>query len=151
MMWAGSLSHNGLTGCGAAERDFASHILEHELGGMFDVTHGAGLAAIWGTWARYVYRDCLDRFVKFAVNVMDVTPGATDEETALKGIEAMEDFYRSIGMPTSIHELGIDYTDDQIAVMAHNAIIASGGKRGSAKVLYEDDFVKIYKAARDDR
>ena len=72
-------------------------------------------------------------------------------ETALKGIEAMEDFYRSIGMPTSIHELGIDYTDDQIAVMAHNAIIASGGKRGSAKVLYEDDFVKIYKAARDDR
>ena len=151
VMWAGSLTHNGLTGCGAAERDFASHILEHELGGMFDVTHGAGLAAIWGTWARYVYRDCLDRFVKFAVNVMEVTPGATDEETALKGIEAMEDFYRSIGMPTSIHELGIDYTDDQIAVMAHNAIIASGGKRGSAKVLYEDDFVKIYKAARDDR
>lgn len=151
VMWAGSLSHNGLTGCGAAERDFASHILEHELGGMFDVTHGAGLAAIWGTWARYVYHDCLDRFVKFAVNVMEVTPGATDEETALKGIEAMEDFYRSIGMPTSIHELGIDYTDEQIAVMAHNAIIASGGKRGSAKVLYEDDFVKIYKAARDDR
>jgi alcohol dehydrogenase YqhD (iron-dependent ADH family) len=151
VMWAGSLSHNGLTGCGAAERDFASHILEHELGGMFDVTHGAGLAAIWGTWARYVYKDCLDRFVKFAVNVMEVTPGATDEETALKGIEAMEDFYRSIGMPTSIHELGIDYTDEQIEIMAHNAIIASGGKRGSAKVLYEDDFVKIYKAARDDR
>ena len=151
VMWAGSLSHNGLTGCGAKERDFASHILEHELGGMFDVTHGAGLAAIWGTWARYVYRDCLDRFVKFAVNVMDVEPGETGEETALKGIEAMEAFYRRIGMPTSLHELGVDPTDEQIAVMAHNAIIASGGKKGSARVLYEDDFVRIYKAARDDR
>ncbi|MBP3875121.1 MAG: iron-containing alcohol dehydrogenase [Lachnospiraceae bacterium] len=147
VMWAGSLSHNGLTGCGAKERDFASHILEHELGGMFDVTHGAGLAAIWGTWARYVYKNCLDRFVKFALNVMEVKPGATDEETALKGIEAMEDFYRSIGMPTSIHELGVDPTEEQIKIMAHNAIIASGGKRGSARVLYEDDFVEIYKAA----
>ena len=147
VMWAGSLSHNGLTGCGAKERDFASHILEHELGGMFDVTHGAGLAAIWGTWARYVYKNCLDRFVKFALNVMEVEPGATDEETAIRGIEAMEDFYRRIGMPTSIHELGVDPTEEQIKIMAHNAIIASGGKRGSARVLYEDDFVEIYKAA----
>ena len=147
VMWAGSLSHNGLTGCGAKERDFASHILEHELGGMFDVTHGAGLAAIWGTWARYVYKNCLDRFVKFAINVMEVEPGATDEETAIRGIEAMEDFYRRIGMPTSIHELGVDPTEEQIKIMAHNAIIASGGKRGSARVLYEDDFVEIYKAA----
>ena len=110
-----------------------------------------GLAAIWGTWARYVYKNCLDRFVKFAINVMEVEPGATDEETAIRGIEAMEDFYRRIGMPTSIHELGVDPTEEQIKIMAHNAIIASGGKRGSAKVLYEDDFVKIYKAARDDR
>jgi alcohol dehydrogenase YqhD (iron-dependent ADH family) len=78
---------------------------------------------------------------------MEVKPGATDEETALKGIEAMEDFYRSIGMPTSIHELGVDPTEEQIKIMAHNAIIASGGKRGSARVLYEDDFVEIYKAA----
>ena len=147
VMWAGSLSHNGLTGCGAKERDFASHILEHELGGMFDVTHGAGLAAIWGTWARYVYKNCLDRFVKFAVNVMEVEPGATDEETAIRGIEAMEDFYRRIGMPTSIHELGVDPTEEQIKIMAHNAIIASGGKRGSARVLYEDDFIEIYRAA----
>ena len=54
-------------------------------------------------------------------------------------------------MPTSIHELGVDPTEEQIKIMAHNAIIASGGKRGSARVLYEEDFVKIYRAARDDR
>ena len=63
VMWAGSLSHNGLTGCGAVVGgDFASHALEHEIGGLFDVAHGAGLAAIWGSWARYVYKDCLSRF-----------------------------------------------------------------------------------------
>ena len=105
VMWAGSLSHNGLTGCGIASGDFMSHKLEHEMGGMFDVTHGAGLAALWPSWARYVYKDCLPRFVRFARNVMGVTTDGTDEEIALKGIDAMVDFYHSIGMPASFHEL----------------------------------------------
>lgn len=148
VMWASSLSHNGLTGCGNSGGDFACHGLEHELSGMFDVTHGAGLAAIWGTWARYVYLDCLPRFVRFAVNVMGVTPGADDQATALAGIEAMEDFYRAIGMPTSLRELGIDPTDEQCAVMAGNCARAAGGKKGNAKVLYEADMAAIYKAAR---
>ena len=89
VMWAGSLSHNGLTGCGNDGGDFACHGLEHELGGMFDVTHGAGLTALWPTWARYVFRDCLPRFVRFARNVMDIAPGASEEETALAGIDAL--------------------------------------------------------------
>ena len=72
VMWAGSLSHNGLTGCGNDGGDWMTHKLEHELGGLYDVAHGAGLAAIWGSWARYVYKDCLPRFKKFALNVMDV-------------------------------------------------------------------------------
>ena len=79
VMWAGSLSHNGLTGCGIASGDFMSHKLEHEMGGMFDVTHGAGLAALWPSWARYVYKDCLPRFVRFARNVMGVTTDGTDD------------------------------------------------------------------------
>ena len=60
-MWAGSLSHNGLTGCGTDGGDWATHKLEHELGGMFDVAHGAGLAAIWGSWARYVCGERIER------------------------------------------------------------------------------------------
>lgn len=72
VMWASSLSHNDLTGLGADGMDFVSHGLEHELGGMFDVTHGAGLSAVWPSWARYVYKDCLPRFVKFARDVMEV-------------------------------------------------------------------------------
>ncbi len=147
VMWASSLAHNGLTGCGSDGGDFATHMLEHEVGGMFNVTHGAGLAAIWSSWARYVYKNCLPRFVKFAVNVMEVSPGKNDEETALKGISAMEDFYRRIGMPTNFKELGIEPTEEQISEMAGKCVAAVGGKIGSAKVLYEDDMVQVYRAA----
>ena len=147
VMWAGSLSHNGLTGCGIASGDFMSHKMEHEMGGMFDVTHGAGLAALWPSWARYVYKDCLPRFVRFARNVMGVTTDGTDEEIALKGIEAMVDFYHSIGMPASFHELGIDPTDAQIDEMARRCLEACGSALGSAKKLSLDDMIAIYHAA----
>ncbi len=145
VMWASSLSHNGLTGCGIVDKDFASHALQHEVGGMFDVAHGAGLAAIWGSWARYVYRDCLSRFVKFALDVMGVEAGNSDEETALKGIEAMEAFYHRIGMPVSLKELGIAPSDEQLQELAKKCSIASGGKKGSAKVLREADMLAIYR------
>ncbi len=148
LMWAGSLSHNGLTGCGNGGNDFASHMLEHELSGFFDVTHGAGLTAVWGGWARYVYKNCLHRFEKFAVNVMRVQPGVNAEETALRGIEALEGFFRSLGLPTSIRELGIDLSDELIAKMAHSAALGSGGGKGSAMFLEEKDIAAIYAMAR---
>lgn len=148
VMWASSLSHNGLTGCGTDGGDWACHRMEHELGGMFDVTHGAGLAAIWGSWARFVYRDCLPRFVQFAVNVMDVKPGSSDEETALAGIRAMEAFYRRIGMPTNIKELGVEPTDEQIEEMAAAVAVVCGDPFGSAKKLTKKDVAEIYRKAR---
>lgn len=148
VMWAGSLSNNGLTGCGIKNKDFATHMLEHELGGVYDVAHGAGLAAVWGSWARYVYKECLTRFKKFAINVMNVEAVGSDEEIALKGIEAMEKFYHSIGMPTSIKELGLELSDADIEKLADQCCDACGGHKGSAKVLYREDIVKIYKMAR---
>ena len=148
VMWASSLSHNGLTGCGTDGGDWACHRMEHELGGMFDVTHGAGLAAIWGSWARFVYRDCLPRFVQFAVNVMDVKPGSSDDETALAGIRAMEAFYRRIGMPTNIKELGVEPTDEQIEEMAAAVAVVCGDPFGSAKKLSKKDVAEIYRKAR---
>lgn len=148
IMWAGSLAHNDLTGCGNDGGDFMTHKLEHEMGGMFNVTHGAGLAAIWPSWARYVYRDCLPRFVRFARNVMGITSEGTDNEIAEAGICAMEQFYRSIGMPTNMRELGIMPSDDQIFDMANRCMIASGNHTGSAKKLTVDDAVEIYKNAR---
>jgi alcohol dehydrogenase YqhD (iron-dependent ADH family) len=133
IMWAGSVAHNDLTGCGSIG-DWSCHQLEHELGGMFNVTHGAGLAAVWGSWARYVYKNCIHRFVQFAVNVMGVDR-TDDETTVLKGIEAVEDFYRSISMPTNLRALGIEPTDEQIKDMARSCLEACGGNQGSAKVI----------------
>lgn len=149
VMWANSLSHNGLTGCGNGGNDFASHRLEHEMGGMFDVTHGAGLAAVWPSWARYVWKEIPERFVKFAVKVMDVNPeGKSEAEIVEEGISAIEDFYRSIDMPTNMKELGIEPTEEQVLEMANGCARATGGKVGSAKVLYEEDMAEIYRMAR---
>ena len=148
VMWAGSLAHNGLTGCGNDGGDWMTHKLEHELGGLYDVAHGAGLAAIWGSWARYVYKNCLPRFKRYALNVMGVANSGSDEEIALKGIEAMEDFYREIKMPTNLRELGVNATEDDLRLMAHKCAVGVNGGKGSARFLEEDDMYEIYKMSR---
>ena len=149
IMWGGSLMHNGLTGCGVDE-DWATHQLEHELSGMFDVTHGAGLAAVWPSWARYVMQENVSRFVRFAVNVMDVPNDFTDPVgTALKGIEAMERFYHAIGMPINIKELiGRDITDEEIKEMTRKCSRDYQRTCGCLKVLKAEDMQAIYQMAR---
>lgn len=148
IMWASSLSHNDLTECGT-EKDFAAHRLEHELSGIFGVTHGAGLAAIWGAWARYVLDKHLNRFVQFAVNVMGVTNDFTDPRgTALKGIEAIERFYRAIGMPTSIPELiGRPATDEEIAEMVRKCSRDGKMTVGAMEVLQPAAMEAVYRLA----
>ena len=148
VMWAGSLSHNGLTGCGNDGGDWMTHKLEHELGGLYDVAHGAGLAAIWRSGARYVYKDCLPRFTRFAVNVMGVEAAGTDEETALRGIEALEDFFRRIHMPTNLRELGVSATEEDLKTMAHKCAVGVNGAMGSAKLLREADMLAIFEMSR---
>ena len=151
VMWAGSLSHNGLTGCGNGGDDFATHRIEHEISGMFDVAHGAGLAAIWGSWARYVLDDCLPRFKQFATNVWNVEDSGDCREVALEGIARTEDFFKSIGMPISLNDFGFELTDEVIDELAEKCEKAVGGKVGAAKVLYRDDFKKIYRMAYNNK
>ena len=148
VMWAGSLSHNGLTGCGTDGGDWSCHQLEHELGGMFDVAHGAGLAAVWGSWARYVMDARPERFAQFATLVMGVSPMQTVKETALRGIEVMEAFYRELEMPTSIQDLGISVTEEQCRELAEKC--SHFGKRtiGVVKKLDKNDMYQIYINAR---
>ncbi len=147
VMWAGSLSHNGLTGCGTLG-DWATHQLEHELGGMFDVAHGAGLAAMWGSWARYVYREDPARFARFAQNVMGISPIGSPEQVALAGIEAFEGFLRDIGMPVNLPQLGLAVTDAQIDELAHKCTFMGRRTIGTFKVLGEEDIRAIYQMAR---
>ncbi len=148
IMWAGSLSHNDLTECGTC-KDFATHKLEHELSAMFDVTHGAGLAAIWSSWARFVLPGHESRFARFAVNVMGVDNDFTNpERTALKGIEAMEQFYHAIGMPVGVKELiGRTLTDDEIKVLARKASRDGKLKLGNIRVLERPDMEEVFRLA----
>ena len=149
IMWAGSLAHNDLTECGT-EKDFATHRLEHELSALFGVTHGAGLAAIWPSWARFVMDKHLSRFVQFAVNVMGVPNDlAHPEATAERGIQAIEAFYRQIGMPTSIHELlGRDITDQEIDTMVEKCSRGGTITIGAMEVLDPQAMRTIYHMAR---
>lgn len=148
IMWAGSLSHNNLTECGL-EKDFATHRLEHELSALFGVTHGAGLAAMWGSWARFVMPKHVSRFVQYAVNVMGVTNDLTDPEgTALRGIEATERFFHAIGMPTSIPELlGREVTDDEIALMVRKCSRGGTITLGSIEKIGTKEMETIYRMA----
>ena len=150
IMWAGSLSHNDLMECGT-EKDFATHKLEHELSALFDATHGAGLAALWPSWARYVMDLHLSRFVQFAVNVMGVTNDFSDpRSTALKGIAAIERFFTQIGMPTTIPALiGRPATDEEIDTLVSKC--SRGGKMniGAMEILKPADMEKIYRMANE--
>jgi alcohol dehydrogenase YqhD (iron-dependent ADH family) len=114
MMWASSLSHNGLTGC-FRQNALAVHQLEHALSGEFDhIAHGAGLAVLFPAWGRYVYKANPSRFAQLARRVFDVTED--DDMTAAKlGIEKMAEYFASIGMPTKLSDFGIENVSDRLA------------------------------------
>ena len=149
IMWCGSLAHIGLMNLGGTRGDWSCHQMEHELGGMFDVAHGAGLAALWATWARYVYKALPERFVTFATNVMGVEPGADDDETINRGIDAFEAFLETVRMPRSLTELGIQPTDEEIKELVWKCSFEGKRTIGGAGVraLNAEDMEAIYRAA----
>lgn len=112
MMWTSSLAHNGLTHCG---REFALpvHQFEHEISGLYPkVAHGAGLAAMWCSWARYVYKSNLQRWARYAHNIWNVDMDYEHvENTILEGINRQEEYYNKIGMPTNLSQLGVKKED----------------------------------------
>ena len=117
--FAGTIAHNGLVGMGR-EQDWACHMLEHELSAIYDVAHGAGLAAVTPSWMRYVYKENVSMFFQFAVNVMGVSPDFREQEkTAIEGIDRLEKFFISLGLPSTLRELGID--ESKLELMAKKA------------------------------
>ncbi len=146
IMWAGSLSHNTLTQCGYTQTDWATHQIEHELSGMFDVTHGAGLAAVWPAWARYVVDANYTRFAKLGRAIFNITE--TDEEkAALLCIQKMEEFFESLGMPTTISKLGLNLDEAQIDELAFKCTFKKKRTVGIVKSLGYDEVKEIYKKA----
>lgn len=107
LMWNGTLSHNGLTGLGR-EYFMISHQIEHEISGMYDhIAHGAGLAIIFPAWCKWAYKYDIPRFLDFANNVMEVQDKGSDEETILCAIDKLCAFFKAIGMPTRLSDVGI--------------------------------------------
>jgi alcohol dehydrogenase YqhD (iron-dependent ADH family) len=140
IMWAGSIAHNDLLGTGRTG-DWSSHAIEHELSAIYDIAHGAGLAIVLPAWARHVYRRAVEQFAQFAVRVWNVEPDFADPAlTAQEGILRMERFFKEIGMPTRLSEVGID--PKRFPEMAEKC-----EKRGSIKKLDSQDIRQILEAA----
>ena len=144
LMWASSMALNGLIGCGKGSQSWSCHPIEHELSAFYDITHGAGLAIVTPKWMRHILNEkTARRFKKYTRNVFHVQDTGDDYEMAEIGIDKTEQFFKDIGLPSTLSELGID--DSKIQVMAHNAVIH--GRLDNAYVPLDDmDVEKILRA-----
>ncbi|MBQ3792362.1 MAG: iron-containing alcohol dehydrogenase [Clostridia bacterium] len=145
IFWASSLSHNGLTECGRG-KDFSVHKLGHALSARYGITHGASLAAVWGSWAEEVYRDCLPRFRRFAEKVWLVSDGS-DDEMAREGIRRTVDYFSSIGMPVSLSDLDLTPTEDDLDALAQDATMNGTVKLSRIKPLGVPEVTRIFRRA----
>lgn len=148
LMWAGTISHNGLTGLGNRQ-DFAPHQLGHELSAKFDVAHGASLSAIWDSWARYCVDANPGRFAQYGVQVWGLDPtGKEEKELALAAIDATADYFRSIGMPTCLSELGCGILSEEVLDdLSFRCTFRGARTIGTFKVLDQQDILTIYRMA----
>jgi alcohol dehydrogenase YqhD (iron-dependent ADH family) len=147
--FGGSLAHNSLLGMGRAE-DWACHSIEHELSAIYDVAHGAGLAVLTPNWMQYVYKENINMFVQFAVNVMGVEASFRDPETIVdEGVRRLRGFFAKLGLPSTLRELGIG--EDKLELMAKKTVTGGfnvDGAIGGFKKLRYDDVLAILKLSK---
>ena len=146
IMWAGMMAHNGICGVGR-EEDWASHGLEHELSALYGVAHGAGLAVIFPAWMQYVYSSGIDRFVQFATRVWGIENTGDKKTVALKGIQALKDFFASIGLPVNFEQLGAKASD--IDRLIETLRMNQGDTFGNFRQLNMEDARAIYRIAAE--
>ena len=147
--FGGTIAHNDILGLGRAQ-DWACHDMEHELSAIYDIAHGAGLAILTPAWMQYVYKTNINMFVQFAVNVMGVEGSYRDPDAiVMEGIARLREFYKKIGLPATLTEMGID--ESRYELMARKATGEAYGKEhsiGGLKKLYWQDVLQIYKLAK---
>jgi alcohol dehydrogenase YqhD (iron-dependent ADH family) len=140
--WAGTIAHNGSLGVGRIE-DWSTHGLEHELSALYDVTHGAGLAVMFPAYMRYTVDADVERYRRLAVNVWGISDDPEHpRKTALAGIDALENFWREIGMPTTFAEIGARRED--IGILLDKLEINRGKTFGQFVRLTREDARNIY-------
>lgn len=140
LMWDATMAENRIIKLGK-KCDFECHQMEHQLGAYTNCNHGAGLAVLHPVYYRHIYKEGLAKFKKFAVNVWGVsTDGKTDEEIALAGIDALEDFIVEIGLPVTLQDLGVNENTDLKAI-ADSCNLAPG----SYKKMTHEEILEIFK------
>ena len=145
IMWAGMVAHNNIVGVGR-DQDWNSHGIEHELSGMYDCAHGAGLAVIMPAWMKFVMKHDVMRFAQFATRVWGCKMDFSDpEKTACEGIAAFRNFLTSIGMPAKLSEVG--GKEEDIPQLAKNFGLPEGGTTGGFVHLTTKDIEEIYRLA----
>ena len=145
LMWAGCIAHNNLLDRGRVG-DWASHDIEHELSGIYDVAHGAGLAVVFPAWMKHNLAHDLPRFAQYAVRVWGVEPDSFNQKRlADEGIKRLEGFWKGLGLPTRLADLGIGL--DRVAEMAGKATRNGTATVGQFVKLKRDDIEKIYHLA----
>ena len=135
LMWESTMAENRIIKLGK-KCDFQCHQMEHQLGAYTDCNHGAGLAVLHPVYYRHIYKDGLTKFKRFAVRVWGIDPtGKSDEEVAAAGVEALADFIKEIGLPTTLRELGVDESID-LGIIAASCNVAPGsyGKMCHAEI-----------------
>ncbi|MDD5998196.1 MAG: iron-containing alcohol dehydrogenase [Lachnospiraceae bacterium] len=137
LMWASTMAENRIIKLGK-KCDFECHQMEHQLGAFTDCNHGCGLAVLHPVYYRHIYKDGLPKFVRFAENVWQLPrEGKSDEEYAKAGVEALADFIKEIGLPTTLRELGIT-SEDGLKEIADSCNLAPGGyKKMTHEEIYE--------------
>lgn len=140
LMWESAMGENRIIKLGK-QMDFECHQMEHQLGAYTDCNHGAGLAVLHPVYYRHIYKDGLKKFKQFAINVWHVSAeGKTDEEIALAGIEALEDFIVEIGLPVTLQDLGVNESTDLKAI-ADSCNLAPG----SYKKMTHEEILEIFR------
>lgn len=146
VMWTGTLAHNTLLHTGRIG-DWGSHKVEHELSASFDIAHGAGLAIVFPAWMKYAIQQYPQKLAQFAAEVFGVPADAGDEtQIALEGVRRLEAFYRSLGMPTTLRDAGLENAD--FAALATRALPTEDSSVGEYIKLYRQDFINIYTLAK---
>lgn len=144
IMLAGALAHNGSLGLGR-EEDWACHIMEYEVTQQSKVAHGHGLAILYPSWMRYVYRHNLQRFVLFATKVFDIPMQDDLDLVARQGIDALEAFYHALDIPTTLSAVGL--TEEHIEPMANSCTNQGERQLGNFVKLHKQDVMNIYRMA----
>ncbi|AYA77781.1 NADH-dependent alcohol dehydrogenase [Bacillus sp. Y1] len=143
ILYTGTIALNKSLGMGT-QGEWSTHDIEHAVSAVYDIPHGGGLAILFPNWMKHVLDENVGRFVQFATRVFDIVPdGKSEREVALEGIEALRQFWNSIGAPSRLADYGIG--DENLELMADKAY--AKGSLGVFNNLTKEDIVEIYRAS----